>query len=122
MSDSKDRDIAVKTTGDSEEAAAAGASEPARTDADGVPLKAPDEPESRLYHKDTVKKLWLGFGLVLAALVALDLVVSHHTYFSIDGTFGFYAWYGLLTCVIMVVASKKLVGLFLTRKDSYYDD
>lgn len=110
MSDSKSRDNA-----------AAGHNEP-RTDADGVPLKAADEPESRLYQADTVKKLWTGFAILLAVLVVLDLAVSHHSYFGVDGTFGFFAWYGLITCVIMVVASKKLIGLLLTRKDSYYDD
>lgn len=107
---------------DSKTKAAASEAQQPRTDKDGVPLKADDEPESRLYRSDTVKKLWTGFAVVLAVLVALDLAVSHHSYFSVDGTFGFYAWYGLITCVIMVVVSKKLVGLLLTRKDSYYDD
>ena len=99
-----------------------GASVQLATDADGVPLKAPDEPESWLEKPATIKKLWTGAAVVLGVLVLLDLLVSHHSYFGVDGTFGFYAWYGLLTCVIMVVAAKKVVGLFLTRKDSYYDD
>lgn len=98
------------------------AGSPRRTDADGVPLAAPDEPPSRLYHEDTVKKLWIGSGSILAVLVILDLFVAHHSYFGVDGTFGFYAWYGLITCMAMVIGAKKLIGLFLVRKDSYYDE
>ena len=111
----------AKPTETSEPAAIASAP-PERVDADGVLLKAPDEAPSRLYQPVVVRKLWIVSLVILGLLVLLDLIVGHHTYFGIDGTFGFFAWYGLLTCVAMVVVSKKLVGLILTRKDSYYDD
>jgi hypothetical protein len=48
-------------------------------------------------------------------------VVHGHSYFWIDGTFGFYSWYGLLTCAAMVLFAKGL-GVFLKRDDTYYDD
>ena len=91
-------------------------------DVDGVPLKRADEVPSRLYQPEMVKKLWTVSLVVLGLLVLLDIFISHHRYFGVDGTFGFYAWYGLITCVAMVVVSKKVVGLILTRKDTYYDD
>ena len=43
-----------------------------------------------------------------------------HPGFGIDGTFGFYAWYGLGTCVAMVLFAKGL-GVLLKRRDTYYE-
>jgi hypothetical protein len=68
----------------------------------------------------TIRRLWGVFILVLVALVALDLVVSHHPYFGLDGTFGFGAWFGFLSCVALVVFAKAL-GAALKRPDTYYD-
>ena len=50
--------------------------------------------------------LWVVFILVLAGLVALDLVVAHHPHFGIDGTFGFGAWFGFASCVALVVLGQ----------------
>lgn len=67
-----------------------------------------------------IRRLWITFIIVLAALVALDLVVAHHPHFDIDGTFGFGAWYGFLACVGLVVLAK-VIGAVLKRPDTYYD-
>ncbi|MDJ0950721.1 MAG: hypothetical protein QNJ94_17550 [Alphaproteobacteria bacterium] len=74
-----------------------------------------------LVRPDTIRKLWIGSSVVLALLVIADLFVHHHGAFGIDETFGFYAWYGLLTCAAMVFAAKGL-GLILKRPDDFYDD
>lgn len=68
----------------------------------------------------TIRRLWGVFILVLVALVVLDLVVAHHPYFGLDGTFGFGAWFGFLSCVALVVLAKAL-GAILKRPDTYYD-
>jgi hypothetical protein len=68
----------------------------------------------------TIRRLWVVFILVLIVLVALDLVVAHHPHFGIDGTFGFGAWFGFLSCVALVGFAKAL-GLVLKRPDRYYD-
>ena len=52
--------------------------------------------------------------------MATDIVVHHHAHFGIDGTFGFYSWYGFIACVVLVVGSKAL-GAVLKRRDTYYD-
>jgi len=78
------------------------------------------EPDHWLVRPKTIKMLWIVFSVILAALVLSDTVVHHHAYFGIDGTFGFYAWYGFVSCVIMVVGSKAL-GAVLKRRDTYYD-
>lgn len=77
--------------------------------------------EHWLRRPETIQKLWIGGIALLVALALLDFVVEPHPHFGIDGTFGFYSWYGFLTCVAMVVGAKAL-GLILKRKDDYYDD
>ena len=69
----------------------------------------------------TIRLLWIGFTVVLALLVLADAFIHSHTLFGVDGTFGFYAWYGLLTCAAMVLFAKAL-GLLLKRPDTFYDD
>ncbi len=74
-----------------------------------------------LVRPNTIRLLWrYGIGL-LVILVLVDVFKEPHPYFGIDGTFGFYAWFGLVVCVAMVLFAKAL-GVFLKRKDSYYDD
>ena len=69
----------------------------------------------------TIRLLWIVFVAILALTVIAQLFVHPHGYFGLDGTFGFNAWYGLLSCVAMILAAKAL-GIFLKRPDSYYDD
>ncbi len=69
----------------------------------------------------TIRILWIAFAAILAALVVAGGFVRGHGYFTIDGIFAFNAWYGFLTCVAMVAAAKVL-GVFIKRQDSYYDD
>jgi hypothetical protein len=73
-----------------------------------------------LVRSATIRWLWVAFIVVLAALVALDLVVAHHPHFDLDGTFAFGAWFGFLSCVGLVVLAKTL-GAVLKRPDTYYD-
>jgi hypothetical protein len=68
----------------------------------------------------TIRRLWVVFILVLVMLVALDLLVAHHPRFGLDGTFGFGAWLGFLSCVALVVFARAL-GAVLKRPDTYYD-
>ena len=74
-----------------------------------------------LVRPETVRLLWRGGLAVLALLVIGDFFVDGHPNSRIDGTFGFYAWYGLVTCAVMIFFAKVL-GVFLKRGDTYYDD
>ena len=84
------------------------------------PAAPPGERVHWLVRPATVRGLWVGFAVILAALVLGDLLIHPHAGFVLDGTFGFYAWYGLGTCVAMVLFAKGL-GVFLKRRDSYYE-
>ena len=73
-----------------------------------------------LVRRHSIRMLWIVFVVVLAVVAVGDVVVHGHPYFGLDGTFAFYAWYGLLTCVGMILFAKAL-GTFLKREDTYYD-
>ena len=83
--------------------------------------KNADEPEHWLVRKSTIRLLWIGFGVLLAALTALDLIVKKKPHFDAEGWFGFASLFGFVACVTLVFGSKA-VGAFLKRKDTYYDD
>lgn len=69
----------------------------------------------------SIRKLWIGFAVLLALTVLAQAVISIKGYFGPDGWFGFGAVFGFGACVAMVVVAKGL-GLFLKRDERYYDD
>jgi hypothetical protein len=83
-------------------------------------MPAPDQ-DHWLARPATNRLLWVVFGVILVALVLVDLVVQHHPLFGLDDTFGFGAWYGFAACIVLVLFAKTL-GAILKRPDTYYDD
>lgn len=81
----------------------------------------PSDGDHWLVRPTTIRRLWIGAGVVLTLLVALDLVIDHHPHFGIDGTLGFSAWFGFGACVALVLVAKAL-AVWLKRPDTYYDD
>lgn len=73
-----------------------------------------------LARPSTIRLLWRVSIAVLALLVAADFFVPHHPHFGIDGTPGFYAWFGFAACVVLVFGAKAL-GVLLKRPDDYHD-
>lgn len=73
-----------------------------------------------LVRPETIRKLWIGFAILLALLAAADFLVHKHDYVGPDGWFGFYWVYGFGACVAMVVFAKVL-GVLIKRPDGYYD-
>jgi hypothetical protein len=67
----------------------------------------------------TIRLLWWLSGIVLALTVVAQIWIPVHAHFSIDGWPGFYAGFGFLSCVAMVLFAKVL-GWFLKRPDDYY--
>ena len=68
----------------------------------------------------TIRWLWAILVALLAALVAADLVVEHHPHFNLESSFAFGAWFGFVSCVVLIVFAKTL-GALLKRPDTYYD-
>jgi len=77
--------------------------------------------EHWLVRAKTIRLMWRGGFVVLALTVLSELLVESYSSFGIDGTFGFYAWFGFAACVAMVLFAKGL-GVFIKRPDTYYDD
>lgn len=74
-----------------------------------------------LLRKENISKLWVGFIVILILTVLAGLFVHQHESFGIEDSVGFFAWYGFVTCVGMVVFAK-LLGVILKRPENYYDD
>ncbi|MBD3653558.1 hypothetical protein [Kangiella sp.] len=53
-------------------------------------------------------------------LVLLDFVIHRHIYHSWESLFGFYAIYGFVGCVVLVLIAKWM-RTFLMRDEDYYD-
>ena len=60
------------------------------------------------------------FYVLCALLVIADFVVHRHIYTSFDEIPAFYAIYGFVACVLLVVIAKQMRKL-LMRKESYYE-
>lgn len=69
----------------------------------------------------TIRRLWWLFGVVLAATVLAELFVAHEADFSVERLTGFYALFGFVACVVMILFAKA-IGSVLKRSDTYYDD
>lgn len=72
------------------------------------------------------RSLWWVTGAILLLAIVPEFFVQHPAHFEqqgihIDASFGFFIWYSFLACVAMIVVAK-LLGIFLKRRDSYYDD
>lgn len=79
-----------------------------------------------LYRGENLPKLWLILIAILLLALLPEFFIHHHPHFEQDGftldaSFGFYAWYGFVSCAGMVAAAK-ILGIFLKRKDTYYDE
>lgn len=85
-----------------------------------------NEKKHWLYRKENIPKLWMiQIGILILAVLP-EFFIKHEEHlpgsgFTLDTTFGFFAWYGFLTCAAMVIGAK-LMGIFLKRKDTYYDE
>ena len=77
-------------------------------------------PDHWLARPATIRKLWIGFAILLALLAAADFLIHKHRYVGPDGWFGFYWIFGFIACVAMV-AFAKILGVLIKRPDSYYD-
>ena len=76
---------------------------------------------NRQIRPHTIRILWVIFSILLALSVVAEVLVHTHGRFGVDGSFGFYSWFGGAACA-GIVAVSKLLGIFLKRREDYYDD
>jgi hypothetical protein len=68
-----------------------------------------------------VQRVLKGFWVSLFTLLAIDFFVVKHPYFAWEEWPQFYAVYGFVACVALVLASKYLLRPIVKRKEDYYD-
>jgi hypothetical protein len=73
-------------------------------------------------HPKNIRRLRTGFYIVLALLVLPDFFLHKHTLFlPVEAWPGFYALFGFVACVAIILISK-LFGFALKVREDYYDD
>ncbi|MEO8409611.1 MAG: hypothetical protein ABI478_03505 [Propionivibrio sp.] len=66
-----------------------------------------------------IKFLWRGFLMILALTVIAEIFVHLHPTFAVEGWFAFHAWFGLISCALMIAGAKAL-GRWVKRPDTFY--
>lgn len=69
---------------------------------------------------DNVRKLYVGLWVMGLALVIPDFFLHKHEDVELATSLGFYAIFGFVACVALVLTAKGLRRL-LMRKEDYYD-
>jgi len=69
---------------------------------------------------ENVRRLLRVIYAISAGLVIADLIVHRHLVHPWEGLPGFYALYGLLACVSLVLVAKRMRNV-LMRDEDYYD-
>ena len=72
------------------------------------------------YKKSSIKKLYISALIILGVVLFVEYFIVLHPHFSIEKIFGFYAVFGFLSCVGLIIFAK-LLGFLVKRKDDYYD-
>ncbi len=81
-----------------------------------------DKPKTYLFDNPrNVRRVVLALVWACVILIGLDLVVHRHVSHPWEAWFGFYAIYGFVACVLLVLLAKEMRKL-LIRKEDYYDE
>jgi len=78
--------------------------------------------ELRMFDKPkNVKRLLIIFFTLTGVVLAIDFFYHKHAIFPWEEYFGFYAVYGFVACVILVIVAKYILRPLVMRKEDYYD-
>lgn len=70
---------------------------------------------------ENVNRLLKGFYAICILLALADFVVHRHIGFGWEKIPAFYAGYGFVACVLLVLIAKKIRNVVM-RKEDYYDE
>ncbi|MHA1568744.1 MAG: hypothetical protein ACTSXZ_04690 [Alphaproteobacteria bacterium] len=62
-----------------------------------------------------------GFYVVCALLLLIDILYHRHVIHAWESLFGFYALFGFVACVVLVLVAKEMRKV-LMRDQDYYED
>lgn len=80
-----------------------------------------DKPDGFFYQPNTIKwilRIFYGFCVLL---LLLDFVVHRHIESSVEKIPAFYAFYGFIACVVLVLIANQMRKV-LMRSEDYYDE
>ena len=81
-----------------------------------------DEGKKHIWDDDkNIKTLLKIFFSICVVLFAIDFVVPKTTHMPWEEWPGFYAIYGLVACVILVLVSKYILRPLAMRGEDYYE-
>ena len=80
-----------------------------------------EENKRWLLRKENIRTLWIIYIAILIVTVIGSFFVHQHEPFGVEDSLGFFAWYGFISCVAMVIFAK-LLGFILKRPENYYDN
>jgi len=80
-----------------------------------------DEKKHFLDHPRNVSRLLKAFFALNVLLLGLDLLIHRHAQFPWEGWFGFYAVFGFVCCVVLVLLAKYVLRPLVIRREDYYD-
>lgn len=81
-------------------------------------------PNSKRYLFDNPRNVKILLGCFYASLLVLliiEVFVRKHPHFAWEAWPEFYAVYGLVACVVLVVAAKYILRPLVKRREDYYD-
>jgi hypothetical protein len=79
-----------------------------------------DEKQYLFDNPRNVDRLLYGFYSVCAALLVLDFFVHRHISHAWENLVGFYALFGFVACVVLVLVAKEMRKVVM-RDEDYYD-
>ncbi len=68
-----------------------------------------------------VERLLKGFYVICIILIIADFIIHRHTTMGWEKIPAFYAFYGFIACVVLVVVAK-IMRKVVMRKENYYDE
>ncbi len=80
------------------------------------------EPRHVWDERRNIVRLLKAFFAACVALFAVDFAVAKHATMPWERWPGFYAVYGLVACVILVLVAKYVLRPIVMRREDYYDD
>lgn len=72
------------------------------------------------YNPTVVKRIVYAVYIICAVLILVDLFYHKHGHFTFEGWFGFYALFGFIAYVFIVLSATQLRKL-IKRDEDYYD-
>ena len=70
---------------------------------------------------ETIKRILGVFYALCLILVGLDFIVHRHIYVDFEKIPTFYAGYGFVACVVLVLLAK-IMRILLMRDETYYEE